>query len=357
MPALFQVESGTFDLDNLSLKPTDPAALIAAAAAKAEEDKLAIVEPEAPNKAKWPSELHVEGNKILNKEGKEVWLQGVNIDSLQWNPKGERVMRSTLVAIEDWKANVLRLPIQEKFWFGKDAAQKDEGKAYRELVDNIVNLAANRGVYVMLDLHRFRAPKQDHIDFWKEVAAKYKDHPAVVFEIFNEPHGTTWEVWRNGGFVEDSNASADEDAFLTPEEKALNKKGFHSVGVQALVDAVRGTGAKNIVIAGGLDWSYDLTGVANGFALDEKKGNGLVYAAHIYAQKKDWLGKVMIVADKYPVIVSELGANTKKFGFMPAESQEDAETWVPRMLGFIQKNKLHWTAFSMHPRFSENWNK
>jgi hypothetical protein len=349
MPTLFQVESGTFDLDNFSLKPTDSAALIAAAAAKAEEDKLAIVEPEAPNKAKWPSELHVEGNKVLNKEGKEVWLQGVNIDSLQWNPKGERVMRSTLVAMEDWKANVLRLPVQEKFWFGKDAAQKDEGKAYRELVDNIVNLAANRGAYVMLDLHRFRAPKQEHIEFWKDVATKYKNHPAVVFEIFNEPHGTTWEVWRNGGFVEDSKASADEDAFLTPEEKALNKKGFHSVGVQALVDAVRGTGAKNIVIAGGLDWSYDLTGVANGFALDEKKGNGLMYAAHIYAQKKDWLGKVMIVADKYPVIVSELGANTKKFTFMPAESQEDAETWVPRMLGFIQKNKLHWTAFSMHP--------
>ena len=92
-----------------------------------------------------------------------------------------------------------------------------------------------------------------------------------------------------------------------------------------------------------------LAGVANGFALDEKKGNGLIYAAHIYAQKRDWLGKVMIVADKHPIIVSELGAVNKKFGFMPAESQEDAETWVPRMLGFIQKHKLHWTAFSMQP--------
>ena len=34
---------------------------------------------------------------------------------------------------------------------------------------------------------------------------------------------------------------------------------------------------------------------------------------------------------------------------MPAESQEDAATWVPRFLGFIQKNQLHWTAFSFHP--------
>jgi hypothetical protein len=156
-------------------------------------------------------------------------------------------------------------------------------------------------------------------------------------------------VWRNGGFVEDSKASADEDAFLTPEEKALNKKGFHSVGMQALVDAVRGTGAKNIVVAGGLDWAYDLSGVVNGFALDEKGGHGLMYAAHIYAKKTDWRGKVLAAAEKYPVIVSELGANTKKFTFMPAESQEDAETWVPRVLGFIQQHKLHWTGFSFHP--------
>lgn len=352
MPALFQVESGTFDLDNLSLKPTDPAVLIAAAAERTAMERAAKVDPEAPNKAKWPQPLKVVGNKVVTVDGKEVWLQGVNIDSLEWNARGEQVMKSALVATDDWKSNVLRLPIQDKFWFGKDASQKNGGEAYRKLVDDIVTLAANRGAYVMLDLHRFRAPKREHIEFWKDVAAKYKEHPAVFFELFNEPHGTSWEVWRDGGFVEDNKASADEDNFLTPEEKALNKKGFHAVGVQALIDAVRGVGAKNIVVVGGLDWAYDLSGMAKGFTLDEKNGNGLMLAAHIYAQKRDWLGKVMVMADKYPIIVSECGANTKKFTFMPAESQEDAETWVPRFLGFIQKNRLHWTAFSLHPSSS-----
>ncbi|HSI34994.1 MAG TPA: glycoside hydrolase family 5 protein [Tepidisphaeraceae bacterium] len=349
MPALFQAASGTLDLDNLSLKPVDPAVLIAAAEAKAVLDKAAQIDPEQPNPAKFPQELRVEGTKTLTKDGKEIWLQGVNVDSLQWNHKGERVMKSTLVAIDDWKANIIRLPIQETFWFGKGSGQTDGGKAYRELVDNVVVLAANRGAYTMLDLHRFRAPKREHVEFWKDCAAKYKNHPAVVFEVFNEPHGTSWEVWRNGGFVEDKKAPADEDNFLTPEEKAAGKKGFHSVGVQALVNAVRETGAKNVIIAGGLDWAYDLTGVANGFALDEKGGNGLMYAAHIYAQKRDWMTKVMCVADRYPIIVSECGANTKKFAFMPAEHQEDAATWVPRFLGFVQQHKLHWTGFSLHP--------
>jgi endoglucanase len=349
MPTLFQVESGTFDLDDLSLKPTDTAALEVAAAKAAEDAKYINVAPEAPNKVKWPAELHIMGKQVLDKNGKEVLLTGLNIDSLEWNPRGERVLRNTLVAVDDWKANIIRLPVKEEYWFDKDG-----GTAYRELVDNIVTLAANRGAYLMLDLHRFRAPKREHVEFWKDAAARYKDNPGVIFEIFNEPHGTSWEVWRNGGFVEDKNAPADEDAFLTPQEKALNAKGFHAVGMQALVDAVRSTGAKNIIVAGGLDWAYDLSGVAKGFALDDKGGNGIMYATHIYAGKRDWQNKVLVVADKYPIIVSEFGAVNKKFAFMPAESQEDAATWVPRAFGFIQKNKLHWTAFSFHPKSAPN---
>ncbi|RYX85189.1 glycoside hydrolase family 5 protein [bacterium] len=354
MPTLFQVESGTFDIDNLLLKSTDEGELRLAASKAAEEAKFINVEAEAPNKAKWPSELRVEGNKLINKAGKPVILTGVNIDSLQWSVRGERIMRNTLVAVDDWKSHMIRLPVKDDYWFGKSPDQKDGGASYRQLVDDTITLAANRGAYVLLDLHRFRAPNRSHIEFWKDAATRYKDNPAVVFEIFNEPHGTSWDIWRNGGFVEDKEAPADEDAFLSPEEKALNAKGFHAVGMQALVDAVRGTGAKNVIVAGGLDWAYDLSGVMNGFALEEKGGNGIVYSTHIYAGKRDWQNKVLVAAAKYPIIVSEFGANTKKFAFMPVESQEDAATWVPRVFGFIQKNNLNWTAFSFHPKSAPN---
>jgi endoglucanase len=350
MPTLFQVESGIFDLDDISLKPTAEGALQVAAAKAAEEAKYVNVVPETPNLAKWPQELRVEGNKVLTKDGKEIMLKGLNIDSLQWNPKGERVLRNAIVAVEDWKANLLRLPVKEDYWFGREAGQTDGGLAYRTLVDNFITIAANRGAYTMLDLHRFRAPKNEHIEFWKDAATKYKNNPAVIFEVFNEPHGISWEVWQKGGFVADKEKPADEDAFLSPEEKAKNTKGFHSPGVQALINTIRETGAKNIVIAGGLDWSYDLSGIAKGYTLDQKGGNGLMLSTHIYAGKRDWQNKVLVVADKYPIIVSEFGANTKKFEFMPAASQEDAETWVPKIFGFIDKYKLHYTAFSFHPK-------
>src|SRR5690606_28747076 len=180
MPALFQVETGTFDLDDITVKVIDPAQLLAQAAKAAEEAKFINVEPEAANKANWPSELHIEGNKVLDKNNREVLLRGVNIVSLEWNPRGERVMRNTLVAIDDWKSNAIRLPVKEEYWFDEKS-----GEEYRRLVDNVIMLAANRGAYVLLDLHCYRAPRHVHADFWKEAAARYKDHTAVMFDLFN----------------------------------------------------------------------------------------------------------------------------------------------------------------------------
>lgn len=349
MPALFSVEKGTLDLDDIVLKPTDAVALVAAAKAAAEAAKLAQVAPEKPDRAKWPAELHVKGNKVLNPAGQPVWLQGVNVVSLEFLVKGDHVLKSALVAVDEWKANLIRLPVKEEYWFGRAAGQKDGGAAYRELVEAAITLVANRGAYVLLDLHRFRAPRTEHAEFWKDAATKFKNHPAVIFDLFNEPHGTTWEVWRDGGYVLEKKGPADEDAFLTPEEKAKGGKGFQSIGMQALVDAVRGTGARNIVVAGGLDWAYDLSGIARGFALKDATGHGLIYATHIYPWKRGWQEKVLVIAERHPILVGEVGADIKKMDFISTSAQEDPYTWVPDMLGFIQKHRFHWTAFSFHP--------
>lgn len=349
MPTLMQVERGTFDLDDFVLKPIAAAPLIAARKAAEEEERRAQVPPEQPQRDKWPLPLHVRGNQILNSNDEPVWLQGVNVVSLEFSLKGEKVLKSTLVACDEWKANCIRLPVKEEYWFGRSAGQKDGGASYRELVGQVITLVANRGKYVALDLHRFHAPKTEHVEFWKDAATAYRDHPAVLFDLFNEPHGTSWEVWRDGGFVE-KKLPADEDNFLTPEERAKAKQGFESVGMQKLLDTVRETGAKNIVIIGGLDWAYDLSGIAKGFELKERGGHGIVYSTHIYPWKRDWAGKVLLIAEKHPIFIGEVGADTNKMTFIPAEAQEDPYTWVPDMLGLIQKHKFHWTAFSFHPK-------
>lgn len=351
MPCLFNVKSGTFDIDDISIEVVPPEPIIQRQKEEAEkrkkdmERRIAMVKPQVPvaPKDRLPPELLVVGNKIQTKDGKDVWLQGISLCSMEWSASGDNILKSVTEAVDNWKANCLRLPIREDFWFGKGAYQKDGGAGYRQLVDDVVNLAGGKGVYVVLDLHRFRAPTQIHADFWKEVATKYNNHPAVLFELFNEPHDVSWEVWRDGGFVSDKKTN--ENVAAENKEKL---KGFKSVGIQKLIDVVRGTGAKNIVIPGALDWSYDLSGILKGYELDDKGGNGIVYSSHVYPWKSKWQEMFLDVAAKYPIFIGEVGCEIKPMPWQ--KTTEDPNTWAPDMLGLIQKHKLNWTAWCFHPR-------
>src|SRR5262249_2978300 len=152
------------------------------------------------NSASLPPELHVSGNQLATAGGSSVWLQGLCLDSMEWSAGGEHINKSIPVAIEHWKSNVIRLPWRQDFWFGRGPWQKkDGGLAYRKLVDEAVEATASRGAYLVLDLHVFGAPMAEHAEFWKDAATRYKNNPAVIFELFNEPHSLTWKVWRDGG--------------------------------------------------------------------------------------------------------------------------------------------------------------
>lgn len=302
---------------------------------------------EASKPENWPQEIRVEGNRLVDPAGNEVWLQGVAIPGLEIVPQGHGAVNSAIVAIEEWKANVVRLAIRDEFWYGRGKGQTDGGLTYRAKIDAAVNAVANRGAYIALDNHRFRAVKAEQVPFWQELATLYKNHPAVLFDVFNEPHDISWEVWRNGGFVADEKAKINEAGFLDEKTMQANR-GFESPGMQALVDAIRATGAKNIIIAGGLKWAYDLSGILDGYALDDPSGNGIMYATHVYNWKKDWQSAFLDAAEHYPIFVGELGADVKKMHFIPEEDQEDPYTWAPDMLGIIQERRLNWTAWSFH---------
>jgi len=320
---------------------------------------------ETPQPQKWPKELKVSGNRLVDPDGKEVWLQGVAIPGLEIVPEGHGVVNSTIVAIDDWKANVVRLAVKDEYWYGKaketpkSKGQTDGGAAYREIIDAAVNAAANRGAYLVIDNHVYRAVKPEQLEFWKEVATKYKNHPAVLFDIINEPHGITWDVWRNGGFVAEKKKGVDESAFLSEAEKKANQ-GYDSPGMQKLVEVIRSTGANNVIIAGGLDWAYDLTGVLDGYALNDPSGNGIMYSTHVYPWKKGWQKAFLDAAEKYPIFMGEVGADVKKMNFLPLEVQEEPETWVPDILAVIQKHRLNWTGWSFHtwatPVMLSDWN-
>ena len=79
----------------------------------------------------------------------------------------------------------------------------------------------------------------DHApDFWSSVARAFKNDPALVFDLYNEPHGISWECWRDG---------------------CMLPGGWRTAGMQTLVDAVRSSGARQPIIATGMHWGTDLS--------------------------------------------------------------------------------------------------
>ncbi len=289
------------------------------------------------------------GTQLLDSQNKPVHLRGVNVASLEWTSDGEgHILDTVQTAIRDWHVNIIRLPLAQDRWFGKASEQTDEGKAYRALVRQIVDTCAAQACYILLDLHwsdegewgkqigQHKMPDQNSLTFWKDCARTYKNHPAVLFDLYNEPHDVTWDIWREGGKVTEKN------------RRTGDEKTYDAVGMQALLNAVRGTGARNVVVAGGLDWAYDFSGILAGKQLSDPKGHGVLYANHTYPFKGDtveqWAAKMEAATKTLPVIVSEFGSQPSRNGF-----SDRSEQWVRYVLQVLQDHGWNWTAWDLHP--------
>ena len=166
--------------------------------------------------------LHTDGNKILDKDGKQVWLTGVNwfgyntgtntFDGL-WNSE----MKSTVKAIADHGFNLIRVPISSQLinqWADGEYPKANYNNAYNEdlnkmnslqIFDYFLKLAEENGMKVMPDIHCAETDAQGHnVNLWytdkvsaKEyfhslewMAERYKDNDTIIaFDLKNEPHG------------------------------------------------------------------------------------------------------------------------------------------------------------------------
>ena len=305
-----------------------------------------------------PLPLKVVGTQILNSKNEPVLLRGVNCASMEWTSNGEgHILQSVKTAIDEWHVNHIRLPLAQDRWFGKAPEQKDEGKAYRALVKEVVDLCASKGVYIMLDLHwsdvgqwgqnigQHSMPDENSLAFWKDIAPVYANHPAVIYDLYNEPHDVTWDIWLNGGTVTDR-----------PNRRGAAPKTYQAVGMQKLLDAVRATGAKNVVIAGGLNWAYDFDGILDGRQLKDPDGNGVIYANHAYNNKghpvEVWIARMEQATAKLPVIVSEFGGSggpNRRMGRSGGPARASGDDWLLHVMQALQDHKWSWTAWDFHP--------
>lgn len=295
--------------------------------------------------------LHVEGNRVFNACGEPVLLSGVNCASLEWDPHPAHLQETIRRALEDWKCNVIRLPLLPNGWFGflDDQPHQDpDGEKYREFVDEIVNRIAAEGCYVILDLHGTTAgtlgtpdygpmPDMTALSFWNELGKRYKNHPNVLFGLFNEPRDISWEVWKNGGIITSGCQVGEE----------YHENTFETPGMKKILETVRAVGAENIAVIGGNDWSFTWKG-AREYLFPDEGGNGIILDTHIYPWKSfDWDGHIGCVADLFPILVGECGHSGEHR--RPENPQkETSNLWVPRLLRWIADRGFHVTAWDFH---------
>ena len=69
----------------------------------------------------------------------------------------------------------------------------------------------------------------------------FKNDPKTFIGLQSEPHDITYACWKSGG-------------------TACKGLSYTALGMQGAVDAVRSTGATNVVSASGIDYANNLTG-------------------------------------------------------------------------------------------------
>ncbi len=222
--------------------------------------------------------LQVSGTQLTNKDGHAVQLKGISTHGLSWFP--EYVNKECFRQLrEEWNVNVIRLAMYTAEYGGYCSGGDQE--ALKELIRNGVEYASELDMYVILDWHILSDGNPNTYldqarDFFQEMSQDYASRNNVLYEICNEPNGST--SWS------DIKAYAEE-----------------------IIPVIRNNDEDGIIIVGTPNWSQ----YVDQAAADPISGyDNIMYSLHFYAAThKDSLRKAMTDAIDagLPIFVSEYG--------------------------------------------------
>jgi endoglucanase len=285
---------------------------------------------EAPRAGAQPtSAISVSGAHLLDGEGKAVQLRGVDTSGSEYAcvsqgsifDGSEEASAGSIAAMRSWRFNAARVQLNESCWLGIQGVRAAvSGSAYQQAIERYVAALRAAGMYVIVDLHfssrggaakaRGQQPMPDARyapAFWGSVARAFKGDAGVLFDLFNEPYPN-----RNTG---------SEAAWRCVLEGSAGGtcKGvrYAAAGMQQLLDAVRATGARNVVMVGGPQYAGTLDRWSS-YAPSDPLGQ-LAASIHIYWKnaaepeyspcysRACWEAVLAPLAARVPIVVGELG--------------------------------------------------
>ena len=276
--------------------------------------------------------LAVSGSHLVDDSGHIVTLHGVNVHGTQWDCVQQRPQifgfphdAAFAAGIASWKANAVRIPLNEDCWLGDPALDPSvSGPSYQQAIEAFVATLHAAGLYAILDLQVVRVgtpfandqpPMADAARsalFWQSLASAFRSDGAVVFDAYNEPFldgsnvvllgssggpaPSAWDCWRDGCAVQWTKSQQDV-------------RTYQALGMQGLVDAIRGTGATQPIVLSGLAYANRLGGWSAHVPNDPR--NGLTAGFHNYkgeaCDATCWSNTIGPLASSYPVLTTEMG--------------------------------------------------
>ncbi|GIM95500.1 glycoside hydrolase family 5 protein [Paractinoplanes toevensis] len=315
--------------------------------------------------------IAIAGNQFVDRSGRTLQLKGFNLSGAEYacvegdgffdTPDGRAPGDQVLEAMRGWgRANAVRVPLNEQCWLGLPAAPPAfAGEKYRAEVSDFVRRLNAYGFVAILDLHRTapgdgvsrnqeQMPDRDHSPaFWQSVATTFRTG-AVVFDLFNEPFPFSepdseraLACWRDGCTLRSENTGQD----------------YPAAGMNELVAAVRGTGSRAVVLAGGVFWAERMDGWLKYRPTDPAGQLGAsfhAYSFNTYCLSPECYDRdLKPIMEQVPLLAGEVG---------PSLNAEIADVdrncppravrrggWADETLDWFDRNGAGWTAWSWNP--------
>ena len=320
--------------------------------------------------------LSVEGRRIIDQSGQEIVLHGVNLEALSvrtiagFEGAFNCDISEMIKRLNCLGARVIRLCLEGQKWSYPE---------YVILVDKIVAATEDNGMYIILSFHRWDEnwtgaiglqskadlimgvkDQQPFLDFWTSVASRFKDNPAVLYSLLNEPNA--------GNYKLDDVASAWYDLALktsriihriNPKALILVSTLFDWPSMRLVYFDKHPIPEPNVAYVWHDYYAHDLIAGVFQYAMDYSAGN--------LAEAKIELGQFLndtvlfMLSLDLPIIMEECGASaefyvstTKEYVDIPnwdVEIQHRYELYRKSNLGWIQwiwkKTSLEWGGFGL----------
>jgi hypothetical protein len=274
-----------------------------------------------------------------------VLLRGLNRSGLEYcSPEGDGSLTKAGISeaefdeiIHTWKAKIIRIPFNQDWALERPDY---DAQPYLNALDKVIEMAAIRGAYTLLDLQWLDAstsrgrnqdgtfnfvpslPDANSIKLWAQLSSRYKDEPAVLYDILNEPHDPL-----NDDTSPLLGINQDGSTFPLLERRVTMQE-WQPWALQ-LVNEIHTQNADALIFVSGTNWGFDLSG----FPIPGL--DGVVYSTHIYRNKgSDWDRAFGDLSRDVPVFAGEWGG-----------SDTDVE-WGRTLAAYLADHNMGWTAWS-----------